>query len=65
MLRKYPVANTLASIFNNLEISKSYKIDTLKGTNCFLFFLLMVVPFSAGVRTIKQKLKKKIKKISA
>ena len=58
MLRKSPVSNTLASIFNNLEIFKSYKIDTLKGTNCFLFFLLMVVPSSASVKPIKQNLKK-------
>ena len=58
MLRKSPASNTLASIPKSLEIFESYKIDTLKGTNCFLFFLLMVVPSSASVKPIKQKLKK-------
>ena len=56
MLRKSPASNTLASIFNNLEIFKGYKIGTQKGTNCFLFFLLMVVPSSASVKPIKQNL---------
>ena len=58
MLRKSPASNTLASISKNLEIFESYKIDTLNGTNCFLFFLLMVVPSSASVKPIKQKLRK-------
>ena len=58
MSRKSPASNTLASIFNNLEIFKSYKIDTLKGANSFLSSLLMVEASSASVKPIKQKLKK-------
>ena len=40
--------------------------ESRKGSNCFLFFLLMEVPYSASVQPIKQKLKKikaKVKKI--